>query len=765
MCGLMAQSRSPRPAFRIVPAEVPAAQPGSPVPAAPTPVAIAHGTGSVTLNHGSTFLVVAPEGGIHTDQPHGLYSDDTRYLSRHELGLNGRSLQCLATARLSFRRARWTLVPTELVTVDGRRVDSQVTVTVERAVGARRLHEDLVVRCYGREPVELLLTLALGSDFADLFEVRTERWQRRPDVATVWSPADRRLDTAYCRGSFERRCLVRFTPHRLAVSYAGGQLRFPIDLAPGGEWRMCVQYDLIAAPGLRPRLTPCPIKGGLVDRAQRLHDRWHRTASRAVAADPRLRTAFAQAMDDFAALRLYDHDFSPDVWLPAAGIPWFVAVFGRDSIIASLQAMPIHPLFAVGTLQKLAQWQAHDDDPVRDAEPGKICHEMRVGEWAQFGTIPHSPYYGTADATPLYLILLAEAWRWLGDLELLQPFRAVAERCLAWIDRYGDRDGDGLQEYAPRMPAGYRNQCWRDAEDGVLDERGGFPPHPIGTCDLDAHVYAAKLSVSDLFAAWGDTGRADRLRAEAAELRRRYLAAYWLDAERELAFARDGAKRPLRTATSLPGHTLWHGILDRRRGEAVADRLMRPDLFTGWGLRTLSSRHPAYDPHSYQRGSVWPHDTMIAAAGMARLGRTEDAWRLVDGLLAAVTALERAQMPELFAGLQRQSLDAPVPYDRANVPQAWAAGSIFHAIRILLGLEPDVPAGTVYVDPLLPPWCPVLRLENVRIGSQRFTLHAERRADGSASLDVESSPGGLVVIQGRPPRHALVDGRAPGKQL
>jgi glycogen debranching enzyme len=230
--------------------------------------------------------------------------------------------------------------------------------------------------------------------------------------------------------------------------------------------------------------------------------------------DLRVLQAYEQAVEDFAALRLYDLDFSPDVWVPA-GIPWFVAVFGRDSLIASMQALPVHSLFAMGTLQKLSMWQATHDDPVRDAEPGKICHEMRVGEWAQFQTIPHSPYYGTADATPLYLLLLAETYRWLGDAEVLRRFRATAERCLDWIDHYGDSDGDGFQEYAPRTKTGYRNQSWRDAEDSVLDEQGGFPPHPIGTCELQACVYAAKRDVADLFQAWGDGARADQLRDQA----------------------------------------------------------------------------------------------------------------------------------------------------------------------------------------------------------------------------------------------------------
>ena len=754
----------PEQPIRVAPAEVPAAPLAGHTVPEPHPLTMARAAGGMALNHGSTFLVVGPEGAMSSGQGQGLYGDDTRYVSRHDLLLNGRTLECIASARLSFRRARWTLVPTRLVTLDGRAVESSLAVTVDRVVAERRLHEDITVHCYGREPVAVLLTLSLESDFADVFEVRTERWQRRTDLATVWSSAEHRLDTRYRRERFVRRCLVRCSPPSVAVSYASGQLRFPIDLAAGGAWRICVQYDLISSPRARPRIGACPIvaapfdqTGRPTDRTGRLHQRWHRTVARAVAADPRLSAAFVQAVDDFAALRLYDHDFSPDVWLPAAGVPWFVAVFGRDSIIASLQALPIHPLFAVGTLQKLAQWQAQVDDPLRDAEPGKICHEMRVGEWAQFGTVPHSPYYGTADATPLYVLLLAEAYHWLGDTQLLHHFRGTAERCLEWIDRYGDRDGDGLQEYAPRSPAGYRNQSWRDAEDGVLDEEGGFPPHPIGTCDLDAYVFTAKLAIAELFAAWGDLDRAKRLRLEAKALRRRWLDAFWVAEDGFLALARDGAKRQVRTITSLPGHCLWSGILDRQRGHIVADRLMQADLFSGWGLRTLATGHPRYDPHSYQRGSVWPHDTMIAAAGLIRYGRAADAWRLVDGLLAAVVTLERTQMPELFAGVERRPLDAPVPYASANAPQAWAAGAVFHAVRILLGLEPDVPSGAVYVDPALPPWCPTLRLENVRIGAQRFTINAVRERDGASRVDVEASPGPLEVIRGRPARLGLSD--------
>lgn len=720
-------------------------------PVSPTSLrAVQQGPALISINHGSTFLVCAADSSIESlaGQGQGLYANDTRFLSRHRLRLNGRSLRVVSSSRLSFQRARWTLMASEVASLGGDVADVRVTVVLDRVISAQRLHEDLTVQAYGGQPVVLLLEVVLSSDFADLFEVRTERWQRRAGLVTTWRA--QQLENQYQRDGFVRRCLVR-TDNSPRATYANGELHFPIDLKPGRPWRACLQYDLLTSRRARPALAACPVESPLIDRAERLRRRWRRTVSRAVPADPRMLQAYEQAVEDFAALRLYDLDFSPDVWLPAAGIPWFVAVFGRDSLIASLQALPVHPLFAMGTLQKLSMWQATQDDPVRDAEPGKICHEMRVGEWAQFHTIPHSPYYGTADATPLYLLLLAETYRWLGDAEQLRPFRGTAERCLDWIDRYGDRDGDGFQEYAPRTDAGYRNQSWRDADDGVLDERGGFPPHPIATCELQAYVYAAKRNVADLFEAWGDVARAHELRDQAEVLRLHFLEAFWLESDDTVAFALDGRKRALRTVTSNPGHVLWQGMLDKQRGQRVAERLMKQDLFSGWGLRTLSSDHPAYDPHAYQRGSVWPHDTMIAAAGLRRYGRVDDAWRLVDGLLAAVISFERAQMPELFTGLPRQRPGVPVPYEQANVPQAWAAGAIFHAVRLLLGLEPDAPGRRIYIDPILPPWCPELKLDNVRVGDHRLTIRAWRRPDGSCDASIDGGGAGMALVIGQPP--------------
>jgi glycogen debranching enzyme len=715
-----------------------------------TLITAVHPHPSVKINHGATFLVTDQQGAIPagTEGEYGLYSADTRFLSRHELRLNGRRPESVASVRLSFRHARWHMVADSIAGPGGDMREARVAVTIDRLISLHQMHEDLTLHTYARAPVTVLLEVALESDFADLFEVRYRSWQRRADLNTWWiGPSS--LESRYQNQDFVRRCLVRAITRSSGLTYANGALRIPVDLVPGEAFKVCLQYDLLTSDDEMPPLgEACAFAPGAGD-PLRIARAWQRSVSHIEPTDIRLQFAYERAIEDFAALRLHEQESSSDRWMPAAGLPWFMALFGRDSLIASIQAMIAQPAVAMGTLENLARWQSEVDDPERDAEPGKMPHELRVGEWAHFGIVPHRPYYGTADATPLYLLLLAESFRWNGDAAALGAFRRVAERCLEWVDRYGDRDGDGFQEYAPRTPRGYRNQAWRDAHDGVVDESGAFPELPIATSEMQAYVYGAKTRIAPLFEAWGDHARAAELRSAAAELRRRFIEAFWLDDVDELAFLLDGRKRAVRTVVSNSGHCLWMGILDEQRGRAAARRLMRPDMFTGWGLRLLSDRHPSYDPHSYQRGSVWPHDSVIAAAGMRRYGMTEEAWTILDGLLAAVMCFEDIQMPELFAGLPKKEIAVPVPYRMANVPQAWAAGSVLHMVRILLGLEPDVPAGRVYFDPALPAWCSRLEVRRLRLGRHDVRICVERRPDGEHVLEAEAD--GLEVVRGVPP--------------
>ncbi|HVS49073.1 MAG TPA: glycogen debranching N-terminal domain-containing protein, partial [Candidatus Dormibacteraeota bacterium] len=512
------------------------------------------------INHGATFLVTDQQGSIPLDaHDYGLYASDTRFLSRHELRLNGRRPESVASVRLSYQHARWHMIADNVAGFGGDMRDARVAITVDRLVSGHRLHEDLSLQTFGRSELSVLLEIALESDFADLFEVRQRQWQRRADLNTSWIGPNS-LEARYQNKDFIRRCLVRALTDRTGITYANGSLRIPIDVVPGVEWRLCLQYDLLTDDEQLPHVAArCPINE---EESQPVLEArtWQVSVSQIEPADLRLRFAYERAIEDLAALRLHEQDSPDDHWMPAAGLPWFMALFGRDSAIASMQAMIAQPAAAIGTLENLARWQSDVDDPERDAEPGKMPHELRVGEWAHHGIVPHRPYYGTADATPLYLLLLAENYRWVGDAGSLMPFKIVAERCLEWIDKHGDRDGDGFQEYAPRTPRGYRNQAWRDAHDGVLDETGAFPELPIAICELQAYAYGAKLHMAPLFEAWGDHERATRLVREAAELRERFRSAFWLEEQGELAFLLDGKKKTVRTVVSNPGHCLWMGI-------------------------------------------------------------------------------------------------------------------------------------------------------------------------------------------------------------
>ena len=725
-----------------------------------TLITAVHPHPSVKINHGATFLVTDQHGSVPTASAgeYGLYAADTRFLSRHELRLNGRRPDSVASVRISFRHARWHMIADNIAGPAGDMREARVALTVDRLINLQQMHEDVVLQSYSRAPVSVLLEIALESDFADIFEVRYKSWQARSDLNTWWLGPNS-LESRYQKEDFVRRCLVRALGSDVGITYANGALRIPAELIPGERWKVCLQYDLLTSDDEMPRLPKrCPFEPGQEDPLRQARS-WQTSVSHVEPADIRLQFAYERAVEDMAALRLHEQE-SPagraqgapsdePRWMPAAGLPWFMALFGRDSLMASIQALVAQPAVALGTLENLARWQSDVDDPERDAEPGKIPHELRVGEWAHFGLVPHRPYYGTADATPLYLLLLAEHFRWEGDARGLKPFQQTAERCLEWIDRHGDRDGDGFQEYAARTPRGYRNQGWRDAHDGVLDENGAFPELPIGTCEMQAYVYGAKTRIAPLFEAWGEGALATRLKSEAAELRRRFIDKFWVDPPGRLAFLIDGSKRPVQTDVSNPGHCLWMGILDEQRGRAVGRRLMEPDMFTGWGLRVLSNEHPSYDPHSYQRGSVWPHDSVIAAAGMRRYGMEREAWTILDGLLSAVMCFEDIQMPELFAGLPRSEFTVPVPYRNANVPQAWSAGCVMHMVRVLLGLEPDVPNGRIYLDPALPAWCSRLKLRNLRLGPHMASILVERKPDGRHSIDADAA--GLEIVPGAPP--------------
>jgi glycogen debranching enzyme len=408
----------------------------------------------------------------------------------------------------------------------------------------------------------------------------------------------------------------------------------------------------------------------------------------------------------------------------------------------------VAPGFARGALATLARYQATAMDDWRDAEPGKIPHELRVGELAHFNRIPHTPYYGTADATPLYLVALHEAWRWLGDTALLRRYRDVALRCLEWIDRHGDLDGDGFQEYRTRSPRGYENMGWKDATDAVVYPDGRQVRPPKALCELQGYVFDAWLRMAEVFDELGEPDRSAELRARAAELQRRFEERFWCEDIGFYAFCLDPDKEPVRTVASNQGHLLWSGIASPERAGRVVQRLLAPDMWSGWGIRTLSAQNPAYNPFSYHRGSVWPHDNGIIALGFKRYGFAAEAARIARDISEVGSYFECHRLPELYAGTEQRPGSFPVQYLGANVPQAWAAGSVFHLLQAILGIRADACREHLYVDPQLPRWLPDVTLHGVAVGRARVDLRF-RRVDEQSTWDATVLHG-RVEVQAQP---------------
>jgi glycogen debranching enzyme len=449
---------------------------------------------------------------------------------------------------------------------------------------------------------------------------------------------------------------------------------------------------------------------------------------------------FRQAVDDMESLRLEVPVDGDKVFMPAAGLPWFMAPFGRDSLIVSLQNIIVYPQFARGALEVLGHLQATEQDDYRDAQPGKIMHELRRGELAHFHLIPHTPYYGTADATPLWLITLHAAWRATADDSLLEQHMKTAEACLAWIDESGDLDGDGFQEYQTRSTAGYENMGWKDSGEAVTYPDGTCVRGPKALCELQGYVYDAWRRMAEIYEFLNELKKADRLREKASALFERFNAAFWDEESGFYAYALDGDKKKVLTVASNPGHCLWSGIVPPDRAGRVVSRLMEPDMWTGWGIRTLSALHKSFNPYAYQLGAVWPHDNSIIALGFKRYGFAAEAGRIARDISGAASYFEGNQLPELFAGLQKDNTNFPVQYLGANVPQAWAAGSAFALLQAILGLAPHAPAGKLYIDPRLPTWLPEITLTNLTVGDQNFSIRFRREGDDTIHEVLEGDP-------------------------
>jgi glycogen debranching enzyme len=696
------------------------------------------GPPQIAIHQGQTMLVTEQDGRITWPSEKGLYFLDTRIISNWAIYANGEEWELLNGGPISYYAARIFLANKSIITADGPIAPRTLGLTISRSIG-RGMHEDLDITNNSMKAVRFQLEIAFRCDFADIFEAKSGRIVRRGQITTEWSERRQRVRTAYSNQDFHRAVTTSVAKATGKAVSANGRLSFEVALEPGEAWHACLLYALEDGEQHFRAPRNCVEKNSDSHHPETMAE-WLKAVVKIETSNEEFYRLFRQALEDMSALRLPIKGTDHAVFLPAAGLPWFVAPFGRDSLIVSLQNILIYPEFARGALEILGSLQAREEDPYRDAEPGKILHELRYGELAHFKLIPHTPYYGTADATPLYLITLHSAWRATGDQALLEQNLQTAEGCLAWIDQYGDRDGDGFQEYQTHSSAGYENMGWKDSGDAVMYPDGSLVKGPKALCELQGYVYSAWIRMAEVFDALGKADRASELRVKAAALFARFNEVFWDEELGFYAYALDGDKKKVLTVASNAGHCLWSGIVPRERAKKVVDRLMAPDIWTGWGIRTLSAANPAFNPYNYQTGSVWPHDNAIIAMGFKYYGFHTEAARVAHDVSVAAGHFLLNQLPELYTAPERSESNFPVQYLGANVPQAWAAGSVFMLTQALLGFMPDAPRNKLYVDPSLPMWLPDLTVRDLRIGNHKLDIRFWREDEKTLFDVIKGNP-------------------------
>ncbi|HLZ38126.1 MAG TPA: glycogen debranching N-terminal domain-containing protein [Mycobacteriales bacterium] len=690
-------------------------------------VSLGRATGTVILVEETSFCLSGRSGDIHRGTPHGLFFLDTRLLSRLELSVNGEPPEPLTVSvPLPFAA---TFVGR--VTPRPGRADSSLLVLRRRYVG-RGMREDVVLRNHGTKEVAVQIELRVGVDFADLFAVKESRVRPAGEHVTETGVGEL-VYRDHAEGT-ERAVHLRLYP---AGTVEPGLVTWHVRVPAGGEWATCLELTVeTQGTPVEPRHrcgTPVDEGASLV----RLRA-WHAEAPRVVTDFAPLREAVDRSIADLGSLRLFDPE-RPGRAVVAAGAPWFMTLFGRDSLLTAYMSLIADPTLAVGVLETLAGLQGTVVDPATEEEPGRILHEVRPGAGRSLGA-GATVYYGTVDATPLFVVLLGELRRWGLGGETVQRLLPHADRALEWVERYGDRDGDGFVEYERLTEHGLANQGWKDSWDGIPFADGELARPPIALAEVQGYVYAAYLARSYFADEDGDAELADHWRRRAADLRERFNERFWIPERGYFALALDGDKRPVDALASNMGQCLWTGIVDAGKAGAVARHLLSPQMFSGWGVRTLATSMASYNPLSYHCGSVWPHDNALIVAGLVRYSFLAEAHRVAMAMLAAAAA-DDGRLPELFAGLDRHEVPVPVPYPTSCSPQAWAAAAPLEFLRLLLRLDPAVPHGSVRLAPALPAPLARLHVTDVRVGSGRMQIRVDQR-------DVAvNAPDGLAVVR------------------
>jgi glycogen debranching enzyme len=735
----------------------------------------------IVLKEHQMFLVCDGNGDIaaHNVDGHGLYWHDTRFLSLFELSLDAGPPQLLSSSGEHNFMMTLQFANLAFTTPDGKDVRPRTLSIRRNRFLHAALHERIGIFNYNAFPVPVTLSMTFGSDFRDMFDIRG--YARRSKHGEIDRPRLEERDivlgyTGLDKMRRETRVQFDVAPSRLEIHEPEALPPETLEMLPGisgtGDPRAEVPirpptataiFELMIPPVQYASLTceVIPNQGGLepdlphtigdvssLDTAfgemRQAYREWEETCTEIMTDDEIVNAIVKRSLHD---LRLLS-DHVENGYLPSAGIPWFSVPFGRDSLITSMQTLVLQPDIARATLLFLAEHQGREVNDWRDEQPGKILHEIRLGELAALGDVPHTPYYGSVDATPLWVMTLGEYLRWTGDEQLARELRPNLEAALNWIDEYGDLDGDGFVEYLCRSSRGIRNQGWKDSADSATHRDGRRAEPPVALSEVQAYVYAAWIAAGEVYDLYGEPERAEGYRVKAAMLRSRFQTGWWSEADQFFAMALDAEKAPVNNISSNVGHGLWAGMFDAGPAQTVGARLVREDMLCGWGIRTLSSAEPSFNPMSYHNGSVWPHDNSLIVAGLKRYEMDDDALKVAEELIDAARRFPLYRLPELYCGFarDRRYFSMPAQYPVSCSPQAWAAGSIFLLVQSLLGLRVDARTNRVTLRPTLPHDLNLIRLSNLQIGKHRIDLDV-RRENGTTRVDVTRAAPVAVVVE------------------
>ncbi|HEX6364599.1 MAG TPA: glycogen debranching N-terminal domain-containing protein [Agromyces sp.] len=682
------------------------------------------GPGAVTIVEGTSFCVSAENGDMVPELPHGAFFRDTRIVSRWNLLVDGSPVEPLSY--MSPHPFRAVMVG-RAGHVPGR-ADTPLIVERDRRVGFG-LHEEITLRSFSREPLAFSIEFVIESDFADIFEVKEGRAARTPRPMHEHERGRFEIDAPQGDG-------FGLTVSADGADFRGDRIAFDVVLEPRGTWSREIR---IAPSSEQPGVALGPeTEDGALREPTRRFLAWQSGTPVSSLEDGAMERVIRQSQRDLGSLRIFD-PAHPDRPVVAAGVPWFMALFGRDSLLTSFMALPLDPSLALGTLRTLADLQGERVDASSEEQPGRILHEVRLGATSNLALGGGSVYYGTADATPLFVVVLGELARWGGLPAESDDLLEAADRALGWVEEYGDRDGDGFVEYGRLNEHGLINQGWKDSWDGINFADGSLAQAPIALCEVQGYVYAAFIARATLASLQGDDDASLRWTKRADRLKREFNERFWLPERGYFAVALDRDKRPVDACASNMGHCLWSGIVDEDKAAAVAERLLSPEMFSGWGVRTLGSDMGAYNPASYHNGSVWPHDNAIIAAGLMRYGFVEEANRIVSAQFEAASHFG-GRLPELFCGFGRKRYPEPVSYPASCSPQAWAAATPLSLLRTTLRFDPSLPTGDVWVAPTSAAHFGDIHLRNVPFAGSRISMDTSR-----AGTSIVGLPDGITL--------------------